>query len=384
MKRVGIVQPVLARYRLPVYLELSRYCRIDLFFSPARPELGYGSFIPTGTPDIRYFEVPTLRPFGDKIGMLQRGLVDYILREKPDAVVIFASPRYLSFWTTLLWARLCSVRVYAHGHGLCKKSRVGVFYRLMTDLMLRLVTSYIAYAPSVRASFVAHGFSDKKVHVADNSMTISFTVRPHEKTGSERGVLFIGRLRRDSNLNLLLQVISRLREKDDIPLTVHVVGAGECGGQFRDEYGEHSWIHWHGELYDEERIRDISLGCFLGCYPGNAGLSVVHMMSLSLPVITHDDLSQHGPEASFIQDGINGVFYDHAKPEESLYGAIRLLAKAPAMLAKMQLAAFAGYQDLTNPSLAARIWAIIGEGETACSESPSAVGARAPNRLQSS
>jgi glycosyltransferase involved in cell wall biosynthesis len=384
MKRVSIVQPILATYRLPVYLELSRHCRVDLLFSPAGPRLGYGSIIPTGTPNIRYFEIPTLKPFGDQVGMIQWGLVRYIIQEKPDAVLIFANPRYLSFWTTVVWARLCSIPVYAHGHGLYKKSRIGVFYRFMTNIMLRLVTSYIAYAPFVRASFVARGFSGKKVCVAHNSMRISATVRPEEKTGSERGVLFIGRLRQDSNLSLLLQAVKRMRDHDGISLSLHIVGAGERATQIRQEYGGHSWIHWHGELYDEERIRKISLGCFLGCYPGNAGLSVVHMMALSLPVITHDNSSQHGPEVSFVQNGINGLFYDHAKPDESLYQALKLLASEPARLAKMQRAAFAGYQDLTNPSLATRIWAIIGEEKNPGSDSLSAAVPQPRSELQSS
>jgi glycosyltransferase involved in cell wall biosynthesis len=369
VKRVGIVQPILTRYRLPVHLELARYCHVDLLFSPVSPDLGYGSFVPPGVSNVRYFEIPTLKPFGDKIGMIQWGLVTYLLREKPDAVVIFASPRYLSFWTTLIWARLRSIPVYAHGHGLYKKSRISVCYRIMTNLMLRLITAYIAYAPIVRASFVARGFSDKKVRVAHNSIRISSIVRPDEKAGSERGVLFLGRLRCDSNLNLLLQVVSRLRGQDGVPLTVHIVGAGEYAAQFRERYGGCSWIQWYGELYDEEFIRRISLGCFLGCYPGNVGLSAVHLMALSLPVIIHNDGRRHGPEASFIQHGINGLLYDYANPEESLYDALKSLTSDPTLLAKMQSAAFAEYQDLTNPSLAARIWTIISGEQTASLES---------------
>jgi hypothetical protein len=373
MKRVGIIQPILARYRLPVYLELSRYCHVDLCFSPASTKLGYGVLTPAGTRDIRFFEVPTLRPFGDEIGMIQRGLAGYIFREKPDAVVIFANPRYLSFWTTLLWARLCSVRVYAHGHGLYKRSRVGVFYRLMTNLMLRLVTSYIAYAPSVRTSFVVHGFSDKKVHVAHNSMTISLKVPPEERTGEERGILFIGRMRRDCNLGVLFRVVRRLRDEDGLALTVHAIGSGECASQLQKEYGESPSIRWYGELYDEGEIRKVSLNCFLGCYPGNAGLSVVHMMALSLPVVTHDNMSQHGPEVTFIQDGTHGVFYDHAEQEESLYQVLKVLARHPATVAQMQRAASARYRDLVNPSLAERLWAIVSEERVASSENLSAV-----------
>jgi glycosyltransferase involved in cell wall biosynthesis len=366
LKRVAIVQPTLTHYRMPVFLELSQYCRLDLLFSRTNPELGFGNVGRPETPNIRYFEGITLKPFGDKIGVIQLGLTSYLLRERPDAVMIFANPRYVTFWTTLLLGRLCGVRVFAHGHGLYKWSRINLFYRFMVRVMLRLVTSYIAYAPFVRQSFVAHGFSDEKVSVAPNSLLISSVVRPEDKSGTERGILFVGRLRKDSNLDLLLCAVARLRQQDGIPLTVEVVGSGECAAQLRKEYGVHSWIHWHGEIYDLSKIREISLNCAIGCYPGDAGLSVEHMMALSLAVVTHNKLSRHkGPEPSFIQDGVNGILYDHGGREESLYRTLKVLAQDPARVAQMQRAAFARYRELVNPSLAVHLWGIIGAEKAA-------------------
>ena len=148
-----------------------------------------------------------------------------------------------------------------------------------------------------------------------------------------------------------------------MPLILHVIGAGEEAARLRDEVRNCPWVMLHGELYDAEKIREVSLDCFLGCYPGDAGLSVVHLMSLSLPVVTHDDLRAHGPEPSFIRDGVSGILYDHADAEPSLYRAVRSLASDPVKVAEMQQNAFADYQSLANPSLAERLWRIIGESE---------------------
>jgi hypothetical protein len=144
---------------------------------------------------------------------------------------------------------------------------------------------------------------------------------------------------------------------------LHVIGDGEEGEALRTKAHDCPWVVFHGGVYDPEQIRKISLECFAGCYPGNAGLSVVHMMSLSLPVITHNDLQAHGPEPSFIRDGVSGLLYDHADPEPSLYQALRSLASDPAKVAEMRQNAFADYQSLAHPSLAERIWAIISESE---------------------
>jgi len=295
--------------------------------------------------------------------MIQWGLARSVLREKPDAILASADPNYLSFWTTLLLARLRGIPFYAHGHGLFKRGRISHFRRHMMKLMLRLVTSYIAYAPSVCESFSAHGFSLGKVSVAHNSLVNPFPVWPEEKTGNERGILFIGRLRRESGLSLLLHVMKRLREEESLPVRLHVIGTGEEAEELHRKAAGYSWVNWHGAVYDPEQIHAISLDCGVGCYPGDAGISVVHMMSLSLPVIIHDDAPRHGPESSFIRNGHSGILFDHRRPEESLHRVLRSLAAEPSRLAGMQRSVFEDYQCLVNPSLAERLWAILSEGQ---------------------
>jgi glycosyltransferase involved in cell wall biosynthesis len=231
--------------------------------------------------------------------------------------------------------------------------------------MLRVSSGYIAYAPIVRESLLAHGFSDEKVIVAPNTEVNSIPVRPEEKTGSERGVLFLGRLRKGCRVNLLIRALKKLREEERLPLTLNIVGSGEEEEPLRREAAHFSWVTWHGGVYDPLHIRKISLDCFVGCYPGNAGLSVVHLLSLSLPVVIHDDRSCQGPEASFVQTGVSGLVYDHTKPQESLYQALKSLAQDPRTLAKMQQSTFEEYQTLTNPSLAERLSSIFGNAAAA-------------------
>jgi glycosyltransferase involved in cell wall biosynthesis len=240
----------------------------------------------------------------------------------------------------------------------------------MIAAMLKFVTVYICYAPIVRQAFLDTGFSGEKLAVAHNSLINRVLVTPREKdervkqqpgkNASANGILFIGRLRRESRIDRLLRVIDRIRREDGFDLTLHIIGEGEESAMLKAQARGSSWAVFHGGIYDAARIREISLDCFAGCYPGNAGLSVVHMMSLSLPVITHDNWRQHGPEPSFIRDGVSGWLFDHTDPDSSLYRAIRALASDPAKVAEMRRHAFADYQALAYPSLAERIWAIIG------------------------
>jgi glycosyltransferase involved in cell wall biosynthesis len=363
MKRLGVIQPHLTNASREMFLELARHCPLDLVVSPEPAGMGFKVAPIAEGPRLRYFSGPTSRPMGKSLGGIQWSAVNYMLRERPDALFLNANPRYLTFWIALLWAKALGIPVYAHGHGFYRRARVGAAYRLMMTALLKLVTSYICYAPIVRQAFLENGFPARKLSVAHNSLINRLPVRPEEKTGTEPGVLFIGRLRRESRLDLLVKVVDRIRREDNSALQLHVVGDGEEGEALRAEARDCPWVVFHGGVYDAEQIRKVSLECFAGCYPGKAGLSVVHMMSLSLPVITHNNLRAHGPEPSFLRHGISGLLFDHKDPERSLYQAVRSLASDREKVAEMQRNAFADYKTLAHPSLAERLWAIIGESE---------------------
>lgn len=368
--RLAVIQPHLSNPSREMFLELSTHCAIDLVVSPAPSGTGFEVAPLPESSRVREFNGPTLRPWGKKLGWVQMSVLSYIVSHRPDAVFLNANPRYLTFWLTLLWARVLGIPVYAHGHGFYRRARIGSAYRLMIAAMLKFVTVYICYAPIVRQAFLDTGFSGEKLAVAHNSLINRVLVTPREKdervkqqpgkNASANGILFIGRLRRESRIDRLLRVIDRIRREDGFDLTLHIIGEGEESAMLKAQARGSSWAVFHGGIYDAARIREISLDCFAGCYPGNAGLSVVHMMSLSLPVITHDNWRQHGPEPSFIRDGVSGWLFDHTDPDSSLYRAIRALASDPAKVAEMRRHAFADYQALAYPSLAERIWAIIG------------------------
>src|SRR5258708_36155234 len=93
----------------------------------------------------------------------------------------------------------------------------------MMMALLKLVTTYICYAPIVRQAFLDNGFPGRKLAVAHNSLINRFPVLPGEKTGAELGLLFIGRLRQERGLGLLLRGVGRGRGEDGPPPRVPVI-----------------------------------------------------------------------------------------------------------------------------------------------------------------
>jgi len=356
--RVFFIQPQLTEYRMGLYEGLARRCDLTVLYSPPESARGFGSLRPRPVKGLTYQEIRTFRPVGKRIGLLQAGAVWEVIRRRPDAIIIFGNPWYASFWLTLLVGRLLGIAVLVHGHGLFKHPEAGRVRRWTYRVILVLAARYICYADIVRQSLEDVGLPSRKLAVADNSQQNSHPVPPVEKKGNEPGVLFVGRLRSGSGVGQLVRAVERLRENGH-PVTLHVIGDGEELEVLSALARDRPWVVLHGAVYDDATVADISRSCALGCYPGRAGLSVVHLMSLSLPPVVASNLAWHqGPEPSYVVDGWNGYLFDPANPD----GVFEALARAfsnRATLHRTQVNAFETYQRLTSPPLAERIWSIV-------------------------
>jgi len=360
MKKLCIIEPLLADYRLITFHELQNYFKVDVIFSPIdNMQEGFNTYIPSNSAYIKFIKVPTIKIFNEKNGQFQLGVAKYIYANKPDIVMISANIRYFSFWTTICLCKLLNIKVYAHGHGLYKRSHINFIYSLLYKILFIFVTSYICYTEDVKRSLVSIGIHEEKLSIAENSLTNLHTVKPEEKTGKENGLLFIGRLRKDCKINLLLTILEMMRIKENRNIHLHIIGDGSRY-KYLDAYSKtHDWCHIYGKIYDHKTIHDISRKCFAGCYPGNAGLSLVHLMSLSLPPIIHDNVYEHGPEAGYIKHEYNGLLFDHKDSINSLYATIKYLVDTPNRIIRLQQAAYDSYKTLTEPSLAKRLLKIF-------------------------
>jgi len=366
LKRVCIVEPVLTQYFFPVALELAERVRVDLIYSPRQKEYWSAFDDVAGQSSLqssmlRLMCVPTFRPFGRRIGMYQSGVLRYLWTTRPNSVFISANARCLSFWLVIIVCRILGLPVHAWGHGLYRRGRASRPLRLVYAVMLRLLTSYICYTDKVLDSLVENGLDGGKLSVGWNTLKNEHPVLPAEKNGMERGILFIGRLRENSGIALLCRVVKRLRTEAGYDIKLHIVGDGPERHLIERERALADVI-FHGATYDYHKIAQISRLCAVGCYAGNAGLSVVHYMSLSLVPVVHNRLASHqGPEPGYITNGTNGILFEQSPSlrEASLYEALKSLFDHPGHIRKMQEMAFHTYQRLANPSLATRFLRIL-------------------------
>jgi len=275
-------------------------------------------------------------------------------------VLIFADVRYLSLWLALVAGRVIGVPVLIHGQGLYRHKPAGLMRAACYRLAVALAKRYVCYTEASRSSLERIGCPRAKLVVANNSLTVSCTVEPSTKSGAEDGVLFIGRLREGSQLERLIDAVGKLRD-EGLALTLHVVGGGEEDERLRRAYGDRDYVIWYGAVFDDSEIAAISRRCRVGCYPGAAGLSIVHMFALSLPPVVHDRLSQHmGPEPAYVEHGRTGFVFPSDGGTDALAGTLRQIwAMPPDAMRATATAAYAAYHDLNSPTLGHRLAEIV-------------------------
>ncbi|NOH01021.1 MAG: glycosyltransferase [Chloroflexi bacterium] len=275
--------------------------------------------------------------------------------------MIWANPRYLSFWGVLLLGKLLSIPVYPRGHGLVKQPNAGALKKWMYRLIVALSHAYICYTPKVRES-LAFIQNDAKLPVDYNTLYNDFPVRPEEKTGKEKGIFFVGRVRDGCGVDVLISAIQTLREKDGLDVEAHIIGDGPWRAILEEKAAQFPhWLKYYGGVFDQKKITEISRTCRIGCGPGFMGLNVVHMLSLSLPVITHANLAEHmGPEPEYIQHGINGWLLKRkgdVKMLQNILGDVWNLDKT--VLGEVRNNAYSSYKTLSIPPYHKRLLGIL-------------------------
>jgi len=165
MIRVTIVQPSLAKYRIPVFRELASRSGIDL-------RVVYG--VLKGLPNVEadgFVAVPSrLRQVavGGSVVMFQSAHWKNASRRQTDVLVMQWSPRLLTVLPALVRARLNGVATLLWGHGYSKSERW--WWAEVRNWLARWATALVFYDPRTRDEYVERGWDPQKLFVALNSV----------------------------------------------------------------------------------------------------------------------------------------------------------------------------------------------------------------------
>lgn len=223
----------------------------------------------------------------------QRGLLAWLRREDPDALILEANPRYLSNWLAQVWMRRRGRPVLGWGLGAPRTGNP--LERALRRTYLRRFDGLIAYSHKGGAEYMALGL--KNVTVAVNAVAPRPTEPPPQRPDHLEGpptVLFVGRLQARKRIDLLLRACAALPE--NLQPRLLIVGEGPARADFETLAAR---IYPHAEFVGAKHGAELEAlfsNADLFVLPGTGGLAVQQAMTHGLPVIvaqgdgTQDDL----------------------------------------------------------------------------------------------
>ena len=124
-------------------------------------------------------------------------------------------------------------------------------------------------------------------------------------------LLLCGVLREKVRLQQLFAALSDSRlSKRSVVLVV--IGDGACKEKWKalsSTLNVDSKIIWIDGMRDQMQLAPWFLAADVFAYPGAIGLGILHAFSYGLPVITHNNVKNQGPEYEAMEDGLTGLTF---------------------------------------------------------------------------
>lgn len=329
---VQIIQPVVPRYRLPLFEALINDERLNVKIMAGMIESGG---VRSVQPNISNIDLHHNMKVVLKKLFWQENL--YLIPEltKGDVLVVNGNIKFLSNYPLIFRAKQKGISVVWWGHGWSSTTTKLSFF-IRKYFMKFFADVLLLYTQKEKQMFLKEGFDEAKVFFMNNTIynkdikTIKENINQDELLSfkiqnnleNKKILLFVGRLRKTPSTNLGL-VINALKSLDDDYRLV-VIGEGEEKSNFirlSKELDISNKILFLGAIYEEKELAPWFLiaDCFV--YPGAIGLSLLHSFSYGLPAVTNDSIAEHGPEVAALEDNVNGKYFKK-NDEKSLIEAI--------------------------------------------------------------
>lgn len=254
------------------------------------------------------------------------GCLEKLFRRKYHTFFILSESRALSdylffFLKSLLFPKKL-IYIWTHGwYG--KESRLEA---VLKRWQFRHVDGIFCYSNYSRNLMIGQGISECKIFTIHNSLQYDRQRALREQLqpsnvyrnhfGNENHVIiFIGRLTKVKQLDLLVNAVAGLKAKGE-NYNIVFVGDGTEKEKLEEKVKNlkiSGQVWFYGACYDEKINAELIFNADLCVAPGNVGLTAMHVMVFGTPVITHNDFKWQMPEFEAIHPGETGDFFERGK-----------------------------------------------------------------------
>jgi glycosyltransferase involved in cell wall biosynthesis len=241
------------------------------------------------------------------------------------------------------------------GHGYSKQDRG--WWRRARRWLAQQGSAILFYEPRTRDAYLREGWSPDKLFVALNTLDNTeidaalqwWREHPIDLARFRREhnldpgpvVLFVSRLQPANRVDLLIEATAELSRHIPGVKTV-ILGNGTVEKNRLQEVARQAQVAdriiFVDGVYDEMKLAPWFLSAGVFCYPANIGLSLIHAFWYSLPVVTSNNLVAQNPEIVALENGVNGLLYEHGN-KASLVEALRKILADDELRASMAKAA---------------------------------------------
>lgn len=319
--RIAICQPLVPKYRVPVFELLGKSSGIKLDVYAGQDSGSLKAVSTSHSYNLHHAEIINL--FGMQFQKMQIVAVN---PEKYDMVILPWDIHYLSLCPAIIKSKLNKVPIVLWGHGYSK--RRGRVRDIVRNFIGRQASGVLLYSNTVAEHLVRqNGFQSEKTFVAQNALdakSINRAVNYWRANGAklerfqhkndispQNTVIFVSRLEKDNKIDLLILGIEKLKQ-DKPKSRLVIIGGGSDEGRLKNLVKAKQLddcVLFPGPIYDEKKLAPWMLSAALFCYPVNIGLSLLHAFAYGLPVVTSDDVKSHNPEIEALIPGVNGLLY---------------------------------------------------------------------------
>ena len=294
--RLALQQRVIPRYRAPFFDLLANSCEggLSLFAGQPLPVESISTAKHLESAEIlqtqnRHF----LDPQSAFYLCWQRGIINWLDSQNPEALIVEANPRYLSTYGTIRWMKKHNRPVLGWGLGTAQSGNpVEKYFRQTFLKSLNGVISYSQrgadeyHALGLETVFVAHNAVSRRPQHPIPKRSLTFADTPM--------VLFVGRLQERKRIDILLTSCAGLPAQLQPRLVI--IGDGPALPTLQALAEQvYPQAEFAGAKHGSE-LKSYFTEADLFALPGTGGLAVQEAMSYGLPVIvaqgdgTQDDL----------------------------------------------------------------------------------------------
>ena len=325
MKKVAIITNIIPEYRRGFISKISKLQEIKCVFFCQKELKGINHTILSANdfPEvIRYIPYTSL----GKNSLTWQFLPFFELLSKFDVLIFTGNPRVISSVFFSLIARIFRKKIIVWGHVRTAGSD-GLFKR-MRLLWWSIFQIALTYTEKESIELKGMGFKGKAISINngvdyhsinDNFLDIGLKIDPLKRIEFPR-LIMCCRLIEKNKIDEFIDAVSKIKLQFG-NLKCDIVGDGPLRLFLQEKVDQlklGDMILFHGPIYDETKLAHLFNSSMFLVHPGAIGLSALHSLCYSVPIITHNDELMHMPEFSVLNNYENSILYNSNESLESV------------------------------------------------------------------